>query len=150
MWLPSGFDGGPRIPGADPFDPRFFVEHWRGTQSLPLGDSCNAPVVLLDYEDYQWAHRWLWSWTTSKQGATRRHKVYARRNTGSGKLTPQYWIWLHKAICERAHGPPPTLFHTIADHRDGDTLNCRRINLRWATPSDNRRNINGRSDLHPA
>lgn len=150
MWLPYAFDGGLRIPGADPFDPRFFEEFWQGTQSLPLGDGCNAPVVLLDYEDYHWATRWLWRWTTSKQGVNRRHKVYARRNTGShrmanGHRTPQAWVWLHKEICLRAHGPAPDIFHTIADHKDGDTLNCRRGNLRWATPSMNRRNINGQA-----
>ena len=140
LYLP--YDSGVRIPGVDDFDPRFFSEYWRGTQTLTLGDGCNAPMVYLDYEDYQWATRWLWSWTTSKLGPRRRHKVYARRNTGSGRITPQRWVWLHKEICERAHGPPPTLFHTIADHRDGDTLNCRRSNLRWATPAENRANIN--------
>lgn len=150
MWLADAFDGGPRLPGVDHFDPRFFDQHWLGTQTLPLGDGCNAPVILLDYEDYQWATRWLWSWTTSKQGTNRRHKVYARRNSGSNRMangyrTPQRWLWLHKEICERAHGPPPTLFHTIADHLNGDTLNCRRVNLRWATPAENRANINGQA-----
>lgn len=147
MWLPEAFgDVVDERLGRDPFDPRNWPEYWRGTQTLPLGDGCNAPVILLDWIDYQWAIRWKWTWTTSKQGATRRHKVYGRRNTGGGALvsgyrTPQVWVWLHKEICEREHGPAPSLFHTIADHIDGDTLNCRRRNLRWATPSENRLNI---------
>lgn len=110
-----------------------------GVQHLPLGDYSNAPVILLDWIDYQWAIRWRWSWCTSKIGRNRRHKVYARRNTGNG--LSQQWLWLHKEICFRQHGPAPSLFHTIADHANGLTLDCRRENLRWATASGNRLNI---------
>lgn len=127
--------------GRDPFDPRNWPEYWRGTQSLPLGDGCNAPVILLDWTDYQWAIRWRWAWVTSKQGLNRRHKVYGRRNTTRGVKGSNLWVWLHKEICEREHGPAPSLFHSIADHIDGDTLNCRRSNLRWATPAENRANV---------
>lgn len=147
MWLPEAFgDVADQRLGRDPFDPRNWPEYWRGTQELPLGDGCNAPVILLDWPDYQWATRWRWSWTTSKQGPRRKLKIYARRNTNtwvSGFRQPQAWVWLHKEICLRAHGSAPSLFHSIADHIDGDTLNCRRSNLRWETPSGNRINIAG-------
>lgn len=49
-------------------------------------------------------------------------------------------IWMHKLICHRAYGPPPTPLHTIGDHLDGDTLDNRRHMLRWATPSMNAAN----------
>ncbi len=52
-------------------------------------------------------------------------------------------IWLHREICLRAHGLPPSRHHLIADHLDGESLNDRRANLRWATLSTNNRNLNG-------
>lgn len=52
-------------------------------------------------------------------------------------------FWLHREICLRANGLPPTKLHLIADHLDGESLNNRRSNFRWATRSQNNRNLNG-------
>lgn len=112
----------------DPFDPR--------TWSIPrtiyriwLSDRIELGVVV-DKVDYEWAKRWLWGFVMDKHGK----KVYARRSP-SGRH-----VWLHKEICGRAHGEPTGHRHTIADHINGDTMNCRRSNLRWTCPSGNATN----------
>lgn len=90
-------------------------------------------VAFVDHEDYDFAMAWKWFITTDRE-----HTVgYACRH-GNGGL-----IWLHKEILLRAEGPPPTPRHTIGDHRNGNRLDCRRRNLRWATPSMNARNLRG-------
>lgn len=99
----------------------------------------------VDREDYFWATQWLWCHTYGSgwrhNGAHRQpNKIYARRaiHTPYGNRT----IWLHRQICERAYGPPPSHLH-VADHWNGDSLNCRRGNLRWATLSENSKNLYG-------
>lgn len=39
--------------------------------------------------------------------------------------------YLHYGVCLRAHGPRPSDDH-VCDVRNGDSLDCRRSNLRWA------------------
>lgn len=98
--------------------------------------------IVLDEVDRQWALQWLWKVRWDKH----RNKIYAVRSRDTwenGRITKRSTIYLHKEICRRAHGDPPTKHATIADHKDGQSQNCRRRNLRWATPSENRRNING-------
>ena len=45
-----------------------------------------------------------------------------------------------RAVCFLAHGEPPTPDH-VADHIDGNKLNDHPSNLRWATRSENVRNL---------
>ena len=44
--------------------------------------------------------------------------------------------FVHRLVCEAFHGKPPTAEHHAA-HWDGDSLNNRLENLRWATPQEN-------------
>lgn len=115
---------------------------------LPLQDHAEWPCVQLDAIDYQWAVRWRWFAKPSNGSGGRVRKIYAFRAIRVGGRTngqPRS-LWLHREICLRAYGPPPDLWHTITDHRDGDSLNCRRANLRWATPSMNARNTRRRHE----
>lgn len=45
-------------------------------------------------------------------------------------------VQIHKLICEAFHGPRPTSKHEVA-HNDGNPLNARADNLRWATHKEN-------------
>jgi hypothetical protein len=89
---------------------------------------------LVDEIDYLWAIQWTWSFTPNSTGL----KLYATRMTRRRReTTKQIKIYMHKAILERADFLPPTTAHTMGDHKDMDSLNNVRDNLRWATPSMN-------------
>ena len=110
-----------------------------------LDDKCEIFCVV-DEEDHAWALQWKWAAIRNSTGT----KFYAARSTRlHGRAGPQTRIYLHKAILERAGIEPPSPQHTIGDHRDGDSLNNRRSNLEWETPSGNRRNIYGRKTKQP-
>lgn len=95
---------------------------------------------VVDPEDYAWAKQWKWHYVRNSTGK----KHYATRNTKrGGRGGTNVKIYLHKEILERSGKKAPTPKHTIGDHQDGDSLNCRRANLEWATPSINRQNTGG-------
>lgn len=105
---------------------------------LHLSDRVDC-YCLLDLQDYEWARAWLWchtygSGSFNENGVIARpDHIYARRCVGKKTL------FLHREILVRAVGEAPPL-HTIGDHINGDTLDNRRCNLRWATRSQNARN----------
>jgi hypothetical protein len=118
------------------------------------GDDRGELCAFVDAIDYQWAVQWIWSPKWSRGG----RKFYLRRNVQE-QLGPDYecpvtgrrlrnrvqrTLFLHVAIMKRTGIEPPSPEHTMVDHRDSDSLNCRRGNLRWATPSMNAKNINGK------
>lgn len=103
---------------------------------LPLYIGADIFIVI-DEEDYVWASAWRWNIKRSKNGK----KLYACRTSSYGGRDIS--VFLHKEIALRSRGNPPTSCHIIADHMDGNSQNCRRGNLRWATPSMNRQNYHG-------
>ncbi|PDS68906.1 HNH endonuclease signature motif containing protein [Rhizobium phaseoli] len=44
--------------------------------------------------------------------------------------------YIHRAVCEAFHGPPPSDLHEVA-HRDGDKSHNGEANLYWATHVEN-------------
>ena len=88
-------------------------------------------VAVIDDEDAELAtHSW-YAHAMPAKGV-----VYARRSfpRGYGKRGS---ILLHRAVMKAGPDDP------LVDHRDGDGLNCRRGNLRYATGSENSCNRSG-------
>lgn len=110
--------------------------------------------ALISPEDVGWARQWLWCHTYGSGGKIRDKgrltgaikrganpdKIYARRSTRIAGQSVTYF--LHREITIRAYGPPPGPAY-VSDHLNGDSLDCRRENLRWATLSQNARNLYG-------
>lgn len=80
----------------------------------------------VDDSDYEWLS--AFKWTSSDQGKGR---FYARRNIRkNGRLIK---IYMHREIMQSKNGE-------ICDHKDCDTLNNQRYNLRKCTKAENNRN----------
>lgn len=96
---------------------------------------------LVDYVDYVWATRWLWNPKYPKRGNHRKKMVYCYRTKSfprTGDFRNDVSMYLHIEIMKRTGIEPPSPLHMLVDHIDGDTLNCTRINLQWATYAMNR------------
>lgn len=121
------------------FNPNNWVDDPDYVYRLQCGNS--HVEALLDYEDYVYFSKWKWASKISKGGK----KVYFYRTScyyeDGAKIN--FSIYLHKVVHERTGAIPPTSDHNIVDHRNGNSLDCRRTNLRWVTPSMNRKNVNG-------
>lgn len=116
-------------------DPLWLKDHeWR-----IYGDDREGIWAVVDEEDYHFFAQWRWSPKVSRGGK----KIYLFRPAYAGGVNLRISLYLHVEILKRTGLIPPSEKHTIADHRNGNGLNCRRDNLRWATPSMNRRNVGG-------
>ncbi|GJE06369.1 hypothetical protein AOPFMNJM_1685 [Methylobacterium jeotgali] len=130
---------------ADDFDPTTWPAPAPAACYLHLSDRFDV-YALVDPEDHAWASRHRWCHTYGSGSICERFEgvfvidrpdgMYARRCVGGRTL------WLHREILIRKDGPPGR-GRWIGDHRNGNTLDCRRRNLRWATPSQNARNVPG-------
>ncbi len=79
----------------------------------------------VDHVDYQWAIQHIWCAHYDQRG-----KLYVRR------LVQRKPIYLHREIMSRICAPPSER-HRYVDHINGDGIDNRRQNLRWATASEN-------------
>lgn len=118
--------------------PDFDPNTWRPSEHefRIYGDDRLTTWAFVDAEDYWHFSRWLWRPT--KPSVEHRRKVYMRRTSHGGRYT----FYLHVEIMNRI-AEPPTPAHVIVDHKNGRGLDCRRSNLRWATVSENNRNLFG-------
>lgn len=99
--------------------------------------------VVVDPQDFRYFSKWKWSWSSTPRG-----KLYAQRSTGGNSRkhlgmsmrAPSHSLYLHREIMLRTGRVQPTPDHKIVDHRNGNSLYCRRANLRWATISMNNTN----------
>lgn len=99
--------------------------------------------VVVDAVDHAWLSQWVWSACWSKPRPGHKLKLYARRTFRlGGRLGKPIWIYLHKEVCRRAHGEAPP-GKPVGDHMDGNEIDCRRHNMRWASKSENRLNLDG-------
>lgn len=97
--------------------------------------------AVVDEIDWHWAKQWRWHARPDKHG----NKFYACRQQtlrNNGHRTNAS-LYLHVEIMKRTGIKPRSPAFTMADHRSGCEFDCTRKNLRWATPSMNRRNIRG-------
>lgn len=99
---------------------------------ITLTRGCSA---IVDPEDFEWADQFRWFCTRDLKttGYAARHaKVDGRKGL----------LWLHREVLVRAVGPAPGPGY-VGDHINGNRLDDRRANLRWATKSQNARNVHG-------
>jgi HNH endonuclease len=78
--------------------------------------------ALVDDEDYQYLKQWKWHWSAG----------YAERKEYPGGK--QTHVHMHRVILNAPKG-------VLVDHKDGDTLNNQRANLRPSTHSTNAMNM---------
>jgi hypothetical protein len=97
--------------------------------------------TLVDAEDYGWLVDNAWNvWWSGRA----RWQLYAKRNIGTDRAT----VRMHREILLRADARPPIEAAALhGDHRNGQTLDNRRANLRWLTPEGNRANVHARERI---
>lgn len=122
------------------------IANHAGHEFRIYGDDKASIWAVVDEEDYHWLLRYKWCVKESDGRRGKKPKPYLRRAVGvngGGVRLSTYTLYLHVEVMKKTGIVQPCHAHSLVDHLDGDTLNCRRANLRWATPSMNRLNING-------
>jgi hypothetical protein len=89
-------------------------------KEIPL---TQGKVVIVDDDMYEYLSQWSWYWTGH----------YAARGERSGRL--QKLFLMHRVVLQAPEG-------TQVDHINMNKLDCRRVNLRLATRSQNNANRN--------
>lgn len=114
----------------DVFDPRTWED--RGPQKVWLTDEVYAVV---DEIDYPFISRFMWRASFSR---VKRYAVRTVRDEYG-----RFEQYMHKLVLLRHVGPANDHRFHIGDHINGNGLDNRRCNLRWATWQDNNLNKYG-------
>lgn len=106
------------------------------------GDVAYVPLTkgyeaVIDATDVSWACKYSWSAKEDRRADGSVKSVYALRRARGGKAVFLHQVVLVDALCDE---------RPVPDHRNGNTLDNRRANLRPATGSDNSRNSTRRVD----
>jgi len=114
------------VTDVDDWDPNKFqsitdIEH------RIYGDRWCSIWAVVDYEDYLWARQYKWALKLLRGGKKGHLYRTGRDDNGRTKI-----LYLHVEIMKRTGVEPPSDAHCAVDHRDGDTMHCKRANLRWA------------------
>lgn len=127
----------------DPFDPRTWP---CDVPYRPIWlDVANNLFAVVDVEDYEWALQWQWRPKPNSRGK----KFYAVRSYRlGGRGGRNVSVFLHKSILLRSDPIGRTARRKIADHQNGQSLDCRRSNLRWASARENNMNLHGSYAAH--
>lgn len=129
------------LPPLDPYDPRLLFPPPPTARKIWLSERDDTIAALVSPEDYDvLISRGLWFRIPS--GYAVRTFQLPKSKSGAGS------IYMHRLICEWASGPAPSSAH-VCDHLNGNRLDNRRSNLRWATLSQNNRNRNGWAARNP-
>ena len=94
-------------------------------KSIPL---TRGMFTIVDESDYEWLNQWKWN------AHNRNGKLYAARGTTGNKT-----VSMHREIMKTPKGME-------TDHRNGDSLDNRRENLRISTRMQNNQNASIRKD----
>lgn len=89
--------------------------------------SYTGKIAIVDDEDWDRVRGYSWRYFKAKRKNKKAIHEYARAQTEKGR------VFLHRFILDAPKG-------SLVDHVNGDGLNCRRLNMRLGTHSDNLRN----------
>ena len=132
------------MPDSDPFDPNTWPIQ---THEFRIYGDDNAQTwAVVDEVDYLWAVQWRWCGKFSRPD-----KYYLRRawrpppgpNELASSIQP-ITLLLHVEVQKRTGVKPPSSAHRLVDHRNGNSKDCKRSNLRWATDGMNGKNRYGK------
>jgi hypothetical protein len=108
-------------------------------------DAYANQFCIVDADDYDWLIVNMWNVGRRGKRNGLSSKDYAKRNIGTTRTT----IWMHRAILLR-HQPLEPGADLVGDHKNRQTLDNRKCNLRWLTQTENNRNGTGHKYVCPS